>query len=884
MKGHELRTAFLEFFRSKGHEIVASSALVPENDPTLLFSNAGMNQFKDLFLGAEKRSYTRATTSQKCLRISGKHNDFENVGMTARHHTFFEMLGNFSFGDYFKKEVIPYAWEFITEVLKLDKRRLWVTIFEDDDEAFELWTSLTDISKDRVLRLGEEENFWAMGDTGPCGPCSEIHYYMGNDIDNQSEAHFRQDDGSYLEFWNLVFMQFNRSADGKLTPLPKPSVDTGMGFERIASILQGKPSNYDTDLVRPIITRCEELTGFKYDGSSYEVRDLGTDKAYARDVAMRVVADHSRASAFMIADGVMPGSDGRGYVLRRIIRRAVRHGRVLAFSEPFLAKTCATVIETLGGHYKELVEQKDKILKVVAAEESKFYETLDSGLAVLQKAVEGLPKGQLFPGETAFLLHDTFGFPLDLTADALKPYNIQVDIASFDKAMAEQRERSREDRKGRDITFVSLNIDAPATKFSGYTEDALDSKLAQIFFASEESKSAGPGESVSLIFEETPFYAESGGQVGDTGTIKFKDVNLKVLDTQKVRNTHFVHECLVESGTLTPALLGQIARLSIDVERRSKIRVNHSATHLVHAALRKVLGDHVKQAGSRVDHNSSRFDYSHFEAVTDAQLAEIQQIVNTEIRRNHAINTRVLPIEEARKTGAVALFGEKYGDSVRVIDIGPDSIEFCGGTHANRSGDLGIVLVASEGGISSGVRRIECVCGAGAFETILAEREQRAAIADILKSDRTNLPEKVERLNQRVKSLEHELSDLQGRLAQAQSGELADNIRTSPGGIKVIAERVDGLDTQTLRGMVDTLRVKIGSGVVALGSNQGDVAIIVAGVTSDLTASIDAGALIKEIAVFCGGKGGGRKDFAQAGGVRPEMLGEALNRLFTLVN
>ncbi|MBX7136413.1 MAG: alanine--tRNA ligase [Oligoflexia bacterium] len=883
MTGSEIRKLFLEFFKSKGHTIVASSSLVPQNDPTLLFANSGMVQFKDCFLGADKRAYTRATTCQKSLRISGKHNDFENVGMTARHQTFFEMLGNFSFGDYFKADAIKFAWEFITEVLKLPKDRLWATVFENDDEAYKLWSDSTDLPKARILRMGEKDNFWAMGETGPCGPCSEIYYYVGDRPEQQSEAEFRLDNGQYLEFWNLVFMQFERSSDGKLTPLPRPSVDTGMGLERTTSILQKVRSNYDTDLLRSIITVTEKLSGFKYDGSSYEIRDLRADQSYARDVAMRVIADHSRAMCFLIADGITPGSDGRGYVLRRIIRRALRHGRVLKFKEPFLTATCSEVISNMGGHYQELNERRDVILKMVDAEERKFYETLDAGLNILNREVEKLPKGRAFPGETAFLLHDTYGFPLDLTQDALKAWGLEVDVAAFERAMGAQKERSREDRRSQALVFTATHFDGPKTEFLGYRTLQSEAKLSQVILGNTAAR-ASAGDHVALVFDATPFYAESGGQVGDTGVVRLKDAELRVIDTQKTQEKYFVHQCEVTKGEITSKQIGSQAELTVDQQRRAKIVVNHSCTHLLHSALRKVLGTHVKQAGSRVDDHSLRFDYSHFEPVTAEQLSAIQSFVNDEIRSNYPTDIRELPIEEARKAGAMALFGEKYGDVVRVVTIGPNSKELCGGTHVTQSGQIGFMMVGSETGVSAGVRRIECWAGAGAQQALLRERHERHQIAALLKSDTLDLPDKVEKLLMRSRALERDLEALKGKLASSVSGDLVERARTTPKGIKIIAEKVDDTDTETLRNMVDRLRNKLGSGVVALGCNQGDKAIVVAGITADLIPGINASSLIKEAAKVSGGRGGGKADFAQAGGVDQALLGATLDKVVELVS
>jgi len=881
MKSSELRAAFLNFFQSKGHTIVASSSLVPHNDPTLLFSNAGMNQFKDCFLGNEKRSYVRAATCQKCMRISGKHNDLENVGVSERHHTFFEMLGNFSFGDYFKEDAIKFAWEFVTEVLKIPKSLLWATVYEKDDESLKLWTDLTDIIPGRVLKMTAKDNFWEMGETGPCGPCSEIFVYCGDKPDKQNEAEFRNDDGTYREIWNLVFMQFDRQKDGSLVPLPKPSVDTGFGLERGASILQKTPGTYETDILRAIIAKVEKLSGFKYVSGSYGQGNLKSDIGLARNVAMRVIADHSRSIALLIADGVNPGSDGRGYVLRRLIRRAVRHAKSLEFKEPFLKHACEVVIEQMGEAYPELKERRSTILDVADAEERKFEETLDAGLNVLAREVEKLKPGQLFSGESAFLLHDTYGFPLDLTEDALKAWSTKVDTAAFERAMEEQRNRSREDRSSRAIAYTSVKIDAPKTEFLGYGAIEAEAKLAQVIAA--DGGTIKKGGKVSLIFDATPFYAESGGQVGDTGTIRFKDVVLKVEDTQKLQEKFFVHECQVEQGELSPKMAGQVAKLSIDANRRTLIRANHSATHLVHSALREVLGDHVKQAGSRVDDSTLRFDYSHFAQVTDDQLAAIQTLVNEQIRGNYEVSIRQMAIDEAKKLGAMALFGEKYGDVVRVVEIGPKSLELCGGTHVGRSGDIGLMMVASETGVSSGVRRIECYSGAGAHSRLLIERSELEQIAQLLKGDSSALPDKVEKALARARSLEKELEKMKSKLASAASGDLIESARTSAKGIKVISQKVEGADADTLKSMVDGLRVRLGSGVVALGSNQGDKAVIVAGVTPDLVSSISAGNIVKEITKISGGRGGGRPDFAQAGGVDPEKLSSALERVFELV-
>lgn len=875
MKGSEVRESFLKYFESKGHRRVASSALVPENDPTILFANAGMNQFKNLFLGAEKRDYSRAATSQKCLRISGKHNDLENVGVTARHHTFFEMLGNFSFGDYFKKEAIEFAWEYLTEVLKLPKDRLWVTIFEDDDEAGDLWKAHTDIKKDRVLKCGAEDNFWAMGDTGPCGPCSEIHVYLGDDLSLQSEHGFRNTDGLYLEIWNLVFMQFDRSKDGTLVPLPKPSVDTGMGLERVTSVLQKVRSNYDTDLLRPIITKCEELSGFKYDGSSYIERDLKADAAYARDVAMRVIADHARAATFLVGAGVTPGSDGRGYVLRRVIRRAIRHGRNLSFRGPFFKEMSKVVINEFGKAYPELKERASIIEEVVHAEEVKFHETLDSGLAILNKEVEKLKNNPQFPGEIAFLLHDTYGFPLDLTQDVLKSSKKTVDIKSFESAMEAQRSRSREDRKSHGLGFSAVSVSGEKTKFLGYDHSEVESELTHI--AHHE------GSDVALLFKETPFYAESGGQVGDTGIIKFKDCEIEILDTQKSGEGYSVHYGRVLKGDFSPALKGEKAKLSIDTERRAQIRRNHSATHITHAALRKFLGDHVKQAGSRVDDERLRFDYSHFQAVSTSQLREMQQWINEAVRANYSVETKVLPIEEARKTGAVALFGEKYGDLVRVVHIGPDSIEFCGGTHVERSGDIGAILIDAESGVAAGTRRIECFTGNAVFKSLDSIRDALSDSARLLKGPESEVTLRIEKLLDRQRELEKEVENLRQKTASSTSDDLLKNKTVSSKGVCFVATKVPSADNETLKSLVDTLRVKLGSGVVALSSDTPDGGVLVAGATADLASKIHVGNVMKQVMKDVGGRGGGRADFAQGGGIPRDKLETVLESFKALI-
>lgn len=869
MKTRDIRTGFLEFFKSKGHEVVESSSLVPKGDPTLLFTNAGMNQFKDAFLGSDSRSYTRAASCQRCLRISGKHNDLENVGVTARHNTLFEMLGNFSFGDYFKTEAIQFSWELVTEVWKLDVERLWVTVFENDDEAADLWRAHTNIKPERILKMTEKDNFWSMGDTGPCGPCSEIFYYLGTDLSLQSEEDFRRDDGRYIEFWNLVFMQFDRQADGSLKPLPKPSVDTGMGLERIAGILQGVTSNYDTDILRALIAKAEKLSGFAYDGSSYEERDLHKDKDYARDVAMRVIADHSRSIAFLVADGISPGSDGQAYVLRRLIRRAARHGRSLELTKPFLAKVCEEVVSQMGAAYPILREKRNSIFEIVKAEEERFGETLEAGLSLLEKEVElaNKQKNPKLSGEVAFKLHDTYGFPLDLTQDALKAYKLDVDLESFSKCMEEQKQRSREDRKSKNIVFSMESLDLEPTEFLGYENLFVESNLIEVF---------PNGDEVSLVFKETPFYAESGGQVGDTGRVEFPDCNLEVLDTQKMDPGVFVHTCRVTDGDFSEKMKGQVAKLSVDGKRRSRIRLHHSVTHLLHSGLRKVLGEHVKQAGSKVDEFATRFDFSHFKALSDEEILAIECFVNSEVRANYEVNTRVLPVEEAKKLGAMALFGEKYGSLVRVVEIGPNSLEFCGGTHASRSGDIGSFYVNFESSISAGVRRIECFAGLAAEGIIEKNRMELRQIQGLLKGEAGDSAARVQKLISDNRELERKNQELKAKIAGDSSRSLLSKAVEGKNGYKIISAEIEGADMNTLKTMIDELRNQLDSGVILLGSKLGDQAILVAGVTKDLKDKLNMGTLVKAAAQLAGGKGGGRNDFAQAGGLDPSKLSDAM--------
>ena len=878
MKSTEIRESFLSFFESKGHTRVSSSSLKLDDDPTLLFPNAGMNQFKDSFLGLQKRGYVRAVSAQKCMRISGKHNDFENVGLTPRHHTFFEMLGNFSFGDYFKEEAIEFAWEFLTKELKLPKERLWITVHDSDLETEKLWQQVANVPKSKIVRLGDADNFWSMGDTGPCGPCSEIHYFMHEDPASASAKDLEEDSGRFTEIWNLVFMQYDRQQDGELKPLPSPSVDTGMGIERLVTILQGGKSNYDTDLLRPIIECCEKLSGKKYSGNSFGGQGILSAGEYASDVAMRVIADHSRAIAFLIADGVLPSSDGRGYVIRRILRRAVRHGRALGFSEPFLEHTTATVVKEMGAVYPELIEAKDTIRNIVRTEEIKFYETLESGLAVLEKEVKQVKKGQLFPGEAAFLLHDTYGFPLDLTEDALKPFNLKVDTDGFARAMDEQKSRSRQSRQTKVSTADIQPASNEQTNFLGYDSLEVESTIldAQLQQAS-----------LVLQTKESPFYAEAGGQVGDLGLIEVNETQLKVIDTQKLPGGQIIHICepgAFEKNGKLKELIGARAKLSVDAKRRQAIARNHSATHLVHSALRQILGEHVKQAGSRVDDQYLRFDYSHFSQLTSEQLNQIQAIINEEVRSNYTVQTELLPIKEAKERGAMALFGEKYGDTVRMVQIGPNSLELCGGTHVQRSGEIGFIMVGSDSGISSGVRRIECYTAQSAEQQLSQLIEDRSNLANILKTNPQGLEEKAEKLIEQLSTLEKENRDLKSKRNLESSDTLISQARTSKGGIKVISSCLEDIDTDGMRELVDKLKLKLGSGVVVLGATKDGKASLVAGVTKDLIKNIHAGKLVKDAASLSGGKGGGRPDFAQAGGADPSKLQLSINRIFELID
>ena len=853
MTSNELRRAFLDFFAQHEHEIVASSPLVPGNDPTLLFTNAGMVQFKDVFLGDDERSYVRAASSQRCVRAGGKHNDLENVGYTARHHTFFEMLGNFSFGDYFKREAINYAWDFLTGTLGLPPERLWVTVFRDDDEAADIWLEEVKVDPARFSRMGEKDNFWAMGDTGPCGPCSEIFYDHGPGVAGGPPGSPDEDGDRYVEIWNLVFMQFDRSADGELKKLPKPSVDTGMGLERIAAVMQGVHSNYEIDLFANLIEAVAETLDVPNDGSS----------------SLNVIADHIRACAFLITDGVLPGNEGRGYVLRRIIRRAIRHGKKLGHDELFFHKLVAPLAKEMGEAYPELVEAQAHVEKVLEKEGQRFAETLHHGMEILEEAIARLD-GKRLPGDLVFKLYDTYGFPVDLTADIARERGLRVDEPGFEEAMTGQRERARAASKFGVAADGTVRTDVES-EFSGYEGTQETSRVVALFKEGDETDVLAAGDKGAVILSSTPFYAESGGQIGDTGNLIGIEKRFVVTDTQKSANAN-VHYGEVETGEIR---VGDELDAMVDDERRQAIRLNHTATHLMHAALRSVLGEHVIQKGSLVAPDRLRFDFSHYEAVTPEQLAEIEALVNTEIRKNIAAETRLMSYDDAVEAGAIALFGEKYDDKVRVLRLGDFSMELCGGTHVERTGDIGLFKITSEGGVAAGIRRIEAVTGQGALDWIDANQHKLATVAALLKAQPDQTVAKVEQLLQRTKHLERELAQARQALVTGQAVDHSENIQEIAG-IKVLATRMDGADAKTLRDAVDRFKDKLESGIVVVGSVDDGKVRLAAGVTRDNTDRIRAGDLIKSVAEQVGGKGGGRPDFAQAGGSNPAALDRAL--------
>jgi alanyl-tRNA synthetase len=853
MTSNELRQAFLEFFRKYGHEIVPSSPLVPGNDPTLLFTNAGMVQFKDVFLGLEKRNYKRAVTSQRCVRAGGKHNDLENVGYTTRHHTFFEMLGNFSFGDYFKKEAIKLAWEFLTEELGLPEEKLWVTVFEDDDEAADIWLKDMKVDPERFGRLGPKDNFWSMGDTGPCGPCSEIFYDHGPDVAGGPPGSPDEDGDRYVEIWNLVFMQFDRDGSGQMTPLPKPSVDTGMGLERTAAVMQGVHSNYDIDMFASLIAATADILDVENDGSN----------------TLNVIADHIRACAFLIVDGVLPGNEGRGYVLRRIIRRALRHSKKLGVDATFFHKLVEPLRKEMGDAYPELVKGKEHIEKVLEKEEHRFAETLDQGMDILESAIAKL-KGKKIPGDIVFKLYDTYGFPVDLTADIARERGLQVDQAGFEEHMGAQRDRGRATSKFGASDTVGLKSDVDS-KFTGYEGIKEDSEVAAIFKNGEPADSLSNGDDGAVVLTSTPFYAESGGQVGDTGALDSVDASFLVSDTQKSAKA-IVHFGKVRLGELK---IGGKVSAKVDGERRQAIVLHHSATHLLHAALRQVLGDHVLQKGSLVAPDRLRFDFSHYGPVTPKQLYEIEKLVNKEIQKNISSETKLMKYDDAVASGAIALFGEKYDDEVRVLRLGDFSVELCGGTHVINTGDIKVFKITHEGGVASGIRRIEALAGKQAMAWIDKNEKALDDVAAMLRAPRDRVPEKIAQLQKRVKELEKELIAAKQRLVTGATSDVSADIVVVDG-LNVLATRMDGADAKTLRDAVDRYKDKFDPAVVVLGSVDSGKVRLAAGVTKDAVDRIRAGDVIQPVAEQVGGKGGGRPDFAQAGGSNPDALDAAL--------
>ncbi|NOX42342.1 MAG: alanine--tRNA ligase [Gammaproteobacteria bacterium] len=855
----DLRRLFLQYFQERGHEVVPSSPLVPANDPTLLFTNAGMVQFKDLFLGLEKRSYSRAASSQRCVRAGGKHNDLENVGYTARHHTFFEMLGNFSFGDYFKREAINFAWDFLTVVLKLPADRLWVTVYDKDDEAADIWLKEVNVNPKQFSRIGDKDNFWSMGETGPCGPCSEIFYDHGPDIAGGPPGTPEEDGDRYVEIWNLVFMQYDRSAKGKLTPLPKPSVDTGMGLERLAAALQGVHSNYDIDLFQNLIKATAKLT---------KAKDLS-------DNSLKVIADHIRACAFLIVDGVVPSNEGRGYVLRRIIRRAARHGDRLGVAGVFFNQLVKPLVDEMGEAYPELVHAKLQVEKILLQEEERFAETLEQGMKILEESIQCLD-GSIIPGEVAFKLYDTYGFPVDLTADIARERNLKIDMAGYENAMEDQRARARSASQFGSEYDQALEIKGHS-EFTGYDHMIDQAVILNMFVDSKPVERLSVGDSGIVVLDRSPFYAESGGQVGDTGIILSKDSDsnkfeFEVQDTRKQGTDVIAHYGVVKRGELK---LESVVEARINVEARQKTAYNHSATHLLHAALREVLGEHISQKGSLVDSQRARFDFSHFEPVTEDQLKQIENIVNKQIRANNEVVTQLMSLEDARKSGAMALFGEKYGDTVRVLGMGDFSVELCGGTHVTRTGDIGLFKIVSETGIAAGVRRIEAVSSQLALDWVAKNELQLSNVVELVKGVRDNVDEKVGALVERNRKLEKELDQLKAKLASHQGSDLV-NQAIDIKGIKVLAAHLEGADPKSLRDTVDQLKNKLGSAAVVLATVKGSKVSLVAGVTKDFTSKIKAGDLVNVVAQHVGGKGGGRPDMAQAGGDNPAELDAAL--------
>jgi alanyl-tRNA synthetase len=862
MKSSEIRTRFLEYFKKQGHTIVASSPLVPGNDPTLLFTNAGMVQFKDVFLGQDKRPYVRATTSQRCVRAGGKHNDLENVGYTARHHTFFEMLGNFSFGDYFKRDAIRFAWELLTKEYGLDPQRLWITVYETDNEAYDIWANEIKVPKERIARIGDKpggqkfqsDNFWQMGDTGPCGPCTEIFYDHGPGIPGGPPGTPDADGDRYIEIWNLVFMQFNRDESGTMHPLPKPSVDTGMGLERIAAVLQGVHSNYEIDLFQDLIKAAAKITG---------TTDLESS-------SLRVIADHIRACSFLITDGVIPGNEGRGYVLRRIIRRAIRHGYKLGQKQPFFHKLVADLVRVMGEPFPELRSAQQRVTEVLKQEEVRFAETLENGMKMLESAL--LREDRMLDGETVFQLYDTFGFPVDLTADIARERNITLDMAGFEAAMSRQREQARAAGKFKAAAGVEYKGDK--TRFTGYEQFAGEGTVNAIYVNGTAVREIESGQNAIVVLDTTPFYAESGGQIGDKGELVAANGTFEVYDTQKIQADVFGHHGILRTGGLK---VGDKVDARVDAAVRMRTMRNHSVTHLMHKALREVLGAHVQQKGSLVDADKTRFDFAHDRPMTDEEVRRVEDLVNAQILQNVATKAQIMPVDDAKKSGAMMLFGEKYGDEVRVLDIG-NSRELCGGTHVSRTGDIGVFKIYSEGGVAAGIRRVEATTGGNALAMMNGQLQELQEVARQLRVQPTGrmVEAAVNNLLEEKKALEKELSRLKSKLASSQGDDLADQA-IAIGSAKVLAAKLDGADAKTLREAMDKLKDKLKSAAIVLGAIEGDKVTLIAGVTSDLTAKVKAGDLVNFVAQQVGGKGGGRPDMAQAGGTEPSKLPMALD-------
>jgi len=853
MTSAELRKAFLDFYVKQNHTAVHSSPVVPANDPTLLFTNAGMVQFKETFLGQEQRDYTRATSVQRCIRAGGKHNDLENVGYTARHHTFFEMLGNFSFGDYFKHEAIQFAWDFLTKELKLPEEKLWVTVFDEDQDTENIWLNEMGISSERFSRCGAKDNFWSMGDTGPCGPCTEIFYDHGADVAGGAPGSPDEDGDRYIEIWNLVFMQFDRSADGTLTPLPKPSVDTGMGLERLAAVMQGVHNNYDIDLFQALVKKASELTGEKQLSNN----------------SLRVISDHIRSCAFTIADGVMPSNEGRGYVLRRIIRRAIRHGYKLGQSQPFFYQIVPTLVEQMGEAYPELTAEQDNVMRVLKLEEERFAETLENGMKLLEDYITEL-NGKVIAGDVAFKLYDTFGFPFDLTADVAREKGLSVDEKGFKVAMEAQRERARSASSFASTAQNRVDFDGQ-TQFIGYNQDEADANILAIFVNGKSVESVSEGTEATIILDQTPFYAESGGQVGDSGSLTEGMHSFHIDDTQK-QGKLFLHHGKATAGTIS---VGSAIHAKINISDRRASEKNHSATHLLHAALRSALGTHVQQKGSLVKADRLRFDFSHFEPISGSQLRDIEKLVNQNIMHNEHVGMNEMDIDSAKEKGAMALFGEKYGDVVRVVDMGDFSVELCGGTHVNAVGDIGPFRIVSESGIASGVRRIEAITGNAAWDAIYTEDDAILQVADAIKSDKNQVSSKIIQVMNDCKALEKELKQLQGKLASSQGADMASQA-IEVNGVKMLAAKMEGADGNTLRETMDKLKDKLEPAVIVLAATDGNKVSVAAGVSKSVTNRFKAGELVNHVAQQVGGKGGGRPDMAMAGGSDPSKLDEAL--------